>query len=89
MALVRLVLYRLSCTNETVRNVLKDEFCVEWSGSDAFVAKNSNATWFSELVRSWHQFGQFCNDFQAVTKRFETPQNMSSVSNGVDQVRSL
>jgi hypothetical protein len=51
MALVRLVLYRLSCTNETVRNVLKDEFCVQWSGSGAFVAKNSNATWFSELVR--------------------------------------
>jgi hypothetical protein len=51
MALVRLVLYRLSCTNETVRNVLKDEFFVEWSGSGAFVAKNSNVTWFSELVR--------------------------------------
>jgi hypothetical protein len=51
MALVQLVLYRLSCTNEPVRNVLQDEFCVEWSGSGAFVAKNSNATWFSELVR--------------------------------------
>jgi hypothetical protein len=89
MGLVRLVLYRLSCTNETVRNVLKDEFCAECSGSGAFVAKNSNATWFSELVRSWDQFGQFCNDFRAVTKRFETPQNMSPGSIGVDQVRSL
>jgi hypothetical protein len=89
MALVRLVLYRLSSTNETVQNVLKDEFCVEWCGSGAFIAKNSNASWFSELVRSWHQFGQFCNDFRAVTKRFETPQNLSSGSNGVDQVRSL
>jgi hypothetical protein len=51
MVLVRLVLYRLSCTNETVRNVLKHKFCVHWSGPGAFIAKNSDASWFSELVR--------------------------------------
>jgi hypothetical protein len=51
-----------------VRNAPKYEFWVEWSGSDAFVAKNSDATLFSELVRLWHQFGQFCIDFRAVTK---------------------
>jgi hypothetical protein len=34
-------------------------------------------------------FGQFFIDFRAVTKRSETPQNMSFGSNGVDRVRSL
>jgi hypothetical protein len=51
MALVRLVLHQLSCTNETVQNALKHAFYVEWSGSGAFVAKNSDTTSFSELVR--------------------------------------
>jgi hypothetical protein len=51
MALVRLVLYRLSCNNETVRDAPKHEFWVQWGGSGAFVAKKANATSFSELVR--------------------------------------
>jgi hypothetical protein len=51
MAPVRPVLYRLSCINEIVRNVPKHEFWVQWSGSGAFVAKNFDATLFSELVR--------------------------------------
>jgi hypothetical protein len=89
MAPVRPILHRLSCCNETVRNAPKHEFWVKWSGSSAFVAKNSDATLFSELVREWHQFGQFCIVFRAVTKRSETPQNMSFGSNEVDRVRSL
>jgi hypothetical protein len=36
--------------NETIRNAPKHEFWVQWSGSDAFVAKNSDVTLFSELV---------------------------------------
>jgi hypothetical protein len=51
MVLVRPVLHRLSRSDETVRDVLKYEFWVQWSGSAAFVAKNANATSFSELVR--------------------------------------
>jgi hypothetical protein len=51
MALVRSVLHRLSYGDETVRNVTKHEFWVPWSGSGGFVAKNSNATFFSEFVR--------------------------------------
>jgi hypothetical protein len=51
MAPVRLVLHRLSCSNESVQNALKHEFWVQWSGSGAFVVKNSDATLFSELVR--------------------------------------
>jgi hypothetical protein len=89
MAQVWPVLHWLSGSNEMVRNAQKYEFLVKWSGSGAFVAKNSDATLFSELVRYCHQFGQFCIDFCAVTKWFETPQNMSFGSNGVDWVCSL
>jgi hypothetical protein len=63
MAPVRLVLHRLSCSIEMVRNAAKHEFWVQWNGSGAFVAKNSDATLFSELVRSWHQFGEFSSTF--------------------------
>jgi hypothetical protein len=89
MALVRLALHRLSGSNEMVRNALKHVFWVQWSGSGAFVAKNSDAILFSELVCYLHQFGQFCIDFRALTKRSQTPQNISFGSNGVDPVRSL
>jgi hypothetical protein len=51
MELVRQVLHRLSCSKETVRNAPKHEFWVQWSGSGLFVAKNFDATTFSELVR--------------------------------------
>jgi hypothetical protein len=51
MALVRTVLHRLSCSKETFRNTPKHEFWVQWSGSGAFVANNSDATLFSELAR--------------------------------------
>jgi hypothetical protein len=34
-----------------VRNAPKHEFWIQWSGLGAFVAKTSDATWFSELVR--------------------------------------
>jgi hypothetical protein len=51
MAPIRPVFHRLSCNNETVRNAPKHEFWVQWSGSGAFIAKISDATSFSELVR--------------------------------------
>jgi hypothetical protein len=51
MAPVQLVLHQLSCSNEMARNALKHEFWVQWSGSGAFVGKDSNATLFSELMR--------------------------------------
>jgi DNA-binding GntR family transcriptional regulator len=51
MAPVRLVLHQLLCSNETVRNAPKHEVLVKWSGSGSFVAKNSDATLFNELVR--------------------------------------
>jgi hypothetical protein len=51
MAHIRLVLHRLSCSKEMVQNALKHEFWVKWSGSSAFIAKNSDATSFIKLVR--------------------------------------
>jgi hypothetical protein len=51
LAPVRLVLHRVSCSNETVRNDPKHEFWIQWSESGVFVAKISNATSFTELVR--------------------------------------
>jgi hypothetical protein len=51
MAPVRPVLHRLSCNDETVKNISKHEFWIQWSGLGAFVAKSSNVTMFSELVR--------------------------------------
>jgi hypothetical protein len=51
MAPFRPVLHRLSCSNETVRKAPKLEFWVQWSASDAFVAKNVDATSCRELVR--------------------------------------
>jgi hypothetical protein len=48
---VRPVLHRLSRSNETDRNTPKHEFWVQWSGLGAFVAKNFDATSFSELDR--------------------------------------
>jgi hypothetical protein len=81
MELVRPVSHRLSCINKTVQHAPKCVFWVQWSRSGALVEKNSDTTLFSELVRLWHQFGQFCIDFRAVTKRFEMPQNMSFGTN--------
>jgi hypothetical protein len=51
MALVRPVLHRLLSSKETIRNAPKHEFWVQWSGSAAFIAKNLDATSFSELGR--------------------------------------
>jgi hypothetical protein len=49
--LVQPVLYRLSCSNKTVRNAPKHEFWVQRSGSDALVMKFSDVTSFGKLVR--------------------------------------
>src|SRR6185312_7329979 len=53
------------CT-QIVRNTPKLQFRVQWSGSSAFVAKNSDATSWHELL---HKFGPFCIEFRKATKR--------------------
>ena len=53
------------CT-QIVQNALKHQFRVQWGGSDAFVAKNSEAPSWHELL---HHFGPFCTEFRQTTKR--------------------
>jgi hypothetical protein len=53
------------CT-QIVPNAPKRQFRVQWAGSDAFVAKNSDATSWHELL---HYFGPFCTEFRKATKR--------------------
>ena len=53
------------CT-QIVRNAPKRQFRVQWGGSGAFVAKNSDATSWHELL---HLFGPFCIEFRKATIR--------------------
>src|SRR6185437_3859919 len=53
------------CT-QIVQNAPKCQFRVQWVGSGAFVAKNSDATSWHELL---HLFGPFCTEFRKATKR--------------------
>src|SRR6185312_15025449 len=49
--------------NSTKRT--KISFMIQWVGSGAFVAKNSDTTSCHELL---HQFGPFCTEFRKATK---------------------
>src|SRR6185437_3867622 len=53
------------CT-QIVQNAQKCQFRVQWGGSGAFVAKNSDATSWHELL---HKFSPFCTEFLKATKR--------------------
>ena len=53
------------CT-QRVQNAPNRQFRVQWRGSGAFVAKNSNATSWHELL---HSFGPFCIEFRKATKQ--------------------
>src|SRR6185312_5125413 len=48
------------------KNARKRQFMVQWGGSDAFVAKNSDVTSWHEVL---HYFGPFCTEFRKATKR--------------------
>ena len=54
----------LECT-QIVQNAPKRQFRVQWGGSAAFTAKNSDATLCYELL---HLFGLFCTEFHKPTK---------------------
>src|SRR6185503_5381730 len=64
------------CT-QMVRNTPKHVFRVQWGGSGAFVAKNSDTSLCHELLHA------------NAPKWYEMHQNMSLGSNGVDRVGSL
>src|SRR6185503_531544 len=57
---------------QIVQNTPKHEFRVQWGGSVAFIAKNSNATSWPELL---HQFGPFCTEFCNATERGQMHKN--------------
>src|SRR6185503_6169831 len=61
------------CT-QIVRNAPKHQFRVQWGGSGAFLAKNSDATSWHELL---HQFGPFYTEFRKATKRSQMHPNSS------------
>ena len=57
IATVQPILHRVSCSNETLtnapkhyENATKHEFRDQWGGSCAFVAKNSDASLWHELL---------------------------------------
>ena len=52
------------CT-QIVRNAPKCQFRIQWGGSGAFLAKNSDATLWHKLL---HNIGPFCTEFRKATK---------------------
>ena len=103
IAPVQPVLYRVSGCKETLpnapkhyENVPKQEFRVQWGGSRAFVAKNSDASSWHELFALIapvqpisHRVSCSNKTIQNAPKHYKTHQFMSLASNGVDRVRSL
>ena len=59
------------CT-QMVQNAPKHDFSVQWGGSGAFVAKNSDATSWHKLL---HLFGPLCTEFWKATKRSQMHPN--------------
>jgi hypothetical protein len=57
------------CT-QIERNEPKHQFRVKWGGLGAFVAKNSDATSWQELL-----LGPFCTEFPKATKRSQMHTN--------------
>jgi len=58
--------------SQILRNAPKHELRVQWGGTGAFVAKNSDAASWHELL---HQFGPFCIEFCKSTKWSQMHQN--------------
>ena len=75
-----------------VRNTPKHHFRVQWGGSGAFVAKNSDATSWHKLLHCLARFAPNSvrqpNSPKCAQIKRNVP-NISLRSNGVDRVRSL
>src|SRR6185312_14240565 len=79
------------CT-QIVRNAPNHQFRVQWGGSGAFGAKNSDKTSFSNFCTSSARFAPrfvWQPNGPNSLKMYESHQNISLGSNGVDRVRSL
>ena len=64
------------CT-QIVQNTPKRQFRVQWSGSGAFIGKNSDAISWHELL---HYFGPFSTEFRKATKRSQIHPNGTKCS---------
>ena len=60
---------------QTLWNLPKHEFRVQWGGLGAFVAKNPDVTSWHELLHYLLQFTPFCTEFHGVTKRSQMHPN--------------
>ena len=82
------------CT-QIVRIARKHKFMVQWGGSGLFIAKNSDAISWHELVHYtpvqpiFHRVSCSNKILPNTHKHYETHTNMSLGSHGVDWVRSL
>ena len=85
IAPVQPILHRVPCSDETLtnapkhyENALKHEFTVQWGGSRAFVAKNSDAISWHELCINCISSAYFASSFmreQNNPKCIQTLQN--------------
>ena len=64
------------CT-QTLRNKTKHEFRVQWGGSGAFIAKNSDTTLLDELFHYLHRVSCSNEMVPNAPKHYETQQNMA------------
>ena len=64
------------CT-QTLRNKTKHEFRVQWGGSGAFIAKNSDTTLWDELFHYMHRVSCSNEMVPNAPKHYETQQNMA------------
>ena len=76
------------CT-QTLRNKTKHEFRVQWGGSGAFIAKNSDTTLWDELFHYLHRVSCSNEMVPNAPKPYEMHQNMSLGSDGMDSLDLL
>ena len=101
IAPIRPVLHQYSSSNETVPNAPKHyeapkhEFRVQLCRSGVIIVKHSDSTSLHELLQyapirpALHRVSSSNETVPNALKHYETHQNMSLASNGVDQVHSL
>ena len=64
------------CT-QTQRNATTHEYWVQWGGSGAFIAKNSDTTSLHEVLHFLHQLDPICTDLCAIMKLCKCTPNIT------------
>ena len=100
IALVQPILYRVSCSNETIQNAPKHYKTHQFmslasNGVDRVCSLGKTlmrfrgTNFFINCTSSCTEFRAVTKQIQNAPKQYETNQYLSSGSNGVDRVRSL